>query len=167
MKKVKVQRYISGKRPEYAAQFDSSGEESDEEDFVGGRHKAETLEVPSSKPDIYDPRLKRLAGRERDEYEEDRHERHRIIHEPTHVLDSEEEESDNSEKSQVSTNYQQRVRRISLDNSDSAEDDVDLSDSEIERRRLMLRQKALQKKQDEELLAKGTVVKICFNFILF
>lgn len=33
MKKVKVQRYISGKRPEYA-QRDSSDESSADEDFI-------------------------------------------------------------------------------------------------------------------------------------
>lgn len=153
MKKVKVHRYISGKRPEYA-QYESSGEESDEENFVGGRHKPDTADdVHSTQPDVYDPRLRRLAGRERDEYEGDRFERHRIIHEPT-VLESESEQSDASSTYENTAAVGQRSqRRISLERSNS-EDDTDLSDSEIERRRIMLRQKALQKKQEEELLAK-------------
>lgn len=36
MQKVKVQRYISGKRPEYA-QYESSEEESGDDDFVDRR----------------------------------------------------------------------------------------------------------------------------------
>ena len=36
MQKVKVQRYISGKRPEYA-QYASSDEESDDDDFIDNR----------------------------------------------------------------------------------------------------------------------------------
>lgn len=43
MKKVKVQRYISGKKPEYA-QGVSSSEESDIEDFIEQR--------PDRKPQI-------------------------------------------------------------------------------------------------------------------
>lgn len=38
MQKVKVQRYISGKRPEYAT-YNSSGEESEEEDFIDNNRK--------------------------------------------------------------------------------------------------------------------------------
>jgi hypothetical protein len=38
MKKVKVQRYISGKRPEYA-QRDSSDESSAEDDFIEQKQK--------------------------------------------------------------------------------------------------------------------------------
>jgi hypothetical protein len=38
MQKVKVQRYISGKRPEYA-QYDSSDEESEGDDFIDNRNK--------------------------------------------------------------------------------------------------------------------------------
>lgn len=154
MKKVKVQRYISGKRPEYA-QYESSGDESEEEDFVGGgRLRPEDLqEVHSAQPDVFDPRLKRLEARERDEYEEDRFERHRVIHQPK-LLESESSDSDsNSSTKSRSSAMAQRARRISLERSDS-EDDAELSDEEIERRRQMLRQKALQKKQEEELLAK-------------
>lgn len=151
MKKVKVHRYISGKRPEYA-QYESSGEESDEENFLGGRQKPEETDFHSTQPDVFDPRLRRLAGRERDEYEDDRYERHRKIHEPK-LLDSKSEDSDSSVKSSSSL-VVPRSRRISLDKSDSDEDS-DLSDDEIERRRILLRQKALQKKkQEEELLAK-------------
>lgn len=49
MQKVKVQRYISGKRPDYA-RADSSSDESEDDDFVDNRrrmerHKAERHKV--------------------------------------------------------------------------------------------------------------------------
>lgn len=37
MQKVKVQRYISGKRPEYAAKDSSDESSNDEDDFVDNR----------------------------------------------------------------------------------------------------------------------------------
>ena len=45
MKKVKVQRYISGKRPEYAPSSDEE-EESEEEDFTAPRTGAERPDSP-------------------------------------------------------------------------------------------------------------------------
>lgn len=166
MKKVKVSRYISGKRPEYA-QYESSDEESADEDFIQtNRARADEIDAhndylerePEGEVDYDDPRLKRLMVRSTDDYEEDVRQRHRTIHEPE-VLSEDEESSDDARSRSDSPEVQQqqqpsqRTRRISLDRSDS-ESDEDLSDSEIERRRQMLRQKALQKKQDEELLAK-------------
>lgn len=164
MKKVKVQRYISGKRPEYA-QYESSEEESAEEDFIhGGRHR-DDVEIqqqyeeryaeddePEGEMDYDDPRLKRLMDLDREELDEDVRQRHRAIHEPE-VLSSDESEISEQRSRSASPQNQQRTRRMSLDRSDS-ESDEDLSDDEIERRRVMLRQKALQKQQDEEVLAK-------------
>lgn len=163
MKKVKVSRYISGKRPEYA-QYESSDEESADEDFIQSNrnrndeineHNENEEREPEGEVDYDDPRLKRLLVHNTDDYVEDVRQRHRTIHEPE-VLSEEEESSDARSRSgspEVEQQLPQRTRRISLDRSDS-ESDEDLSDSEIERRRQMLRQKALQKQQDEELLAK-------------
>jgi hypothetical protein len=44
MQKVKVQRYISGKRPEYA-QYDSSEDESDGEDFIDNKNKSSKIQI--------------------------------------------------------------------------------------------------------------------------
>lgn len=164
MKKVKVSRYISGKRPEYA-QYESSDEESADEDFIqtnrgriddgdAGQFDQNEEHEPEGEVDYNDPRLKRLMVRSTDDFEEDVRQRHRTIHEPE-VLSDDDESSDARSRSDSPEvqQQQQRIRRISLDRSDS-ESDEDLSDSEIERRRQILRQKALQKKQDEELLAK-------------
>uniref|UniRef100_A0A336KRX6 CSON013156 protein n=1 Tax=Culicoides sonorensis TaxID=179676 RepID=A0A336KRX6_CULSO len=162
MKKVKVSRYISGKRPEYA-QYESSDEESEDEDFMqSNRNRADEAEAkleianrePEGEVDFDDPRMKRLMVRDRDEnYEEDVRQRHRAIHEPEVLSEDDTSSDEHQSRSDSPALQQQRTRRISLDRSDS-ESDEDLSDSEIERRRQALRQKALQKKQDEELLAK-------------
>lgn len=73
MQKVKVHRYVSGKRPEYAP-VSSSEEESEEEDFVEKRVVASSsATAPVSRSarhesdeedgHIDDPRLRRLKGR--------------------------------------------------------------------------------------------------------
>ncbi|XP_015599758.1 microfibrillar-associated protein 1 [Cephus cinctus] len=149
MKKVKVHRYVSGKRPDYAPAA-SSEEESEEEDFLEKRvHKtyddSENVgDVPapihSRLRDEDDPRLRRLTRleRHRDSDTEIRVERHRHIHEPE-ILETEPERS---------------RERIKLESSDSSEDE-DLSDSEIERRREALKQRVLSKKDIEEELVQG------------
>lgn len=68
MQKVKVHRYVSGKRPEYAQQS-SSENESDDDDFLEKRQQAlrnhETVPVEDEEPEnVYDdPRLRRLKTR--------------------------------------------------------------------------------------------------------
>lgn len=91
MQKVKVHRYVSGKRPDYAP-MSSSEEESEEEDFI--EHQAAPVSRPTRPPprhtesptELYeesevadDPRLKRLMTRHgpQTDQDEDRAERHR------------------------------------------------------------------------------------------
>ncbi|XP_046687711.1 microfibrillar-associated protein 1-like [Homalodisca vitripennis] len=156
MQKVKVHRYVSGKRPEYAP-VSSSEEESEEEDFVEKRVIAASAGITTatsrSKPlsedeedddetHVDDPRLRRLKGRRFEDSrvesdEETKIERHRHIHEPE-ILD--EDESDD-----------ERARRRRGESSEEEEEEDELSDEEIERRRLMLRQKVLERKDDQEV----------------
>ncbi|CAK9800086.1 Microfibrillar-associated protein 1 [Anthophora plagiata] len=149
MKKVKVHRYVSGKRPDYAPAA-SSEEESEEEDFLERRvHKIyEENEVSTEIPaqsqikiqDEDDPRIRRLTRleKQKESNTEIRVERHRHIHEPE-LIEVEPE----------------RTReRIKLESSDSSEDE-ELSDSEIERRREALKQRVLSKKGNEEELIHG------------
>ncbi|XP_048513691.1 microfibrillar-associated protein 1 [Athalia rosae] len=147
MKKVKVHRYVSGKRPDYAPMA-SSDEESEDEDFIDRRvHKPhEDADAVTDIPaplhsaklrDEDDPRLRRLTRVEKHKEvdTEIRVERHRHIHEPE-ILETEPERS---------------RERIKLESSDSSEDE-DLSDTEIERRRDALKQRVLSKKDtDQEL----------------
>ena len=98
MEKVKVHRYVSGKRPEYArpgrqqgGQSSSESESSDEEDFTAHRSsKIETIEEVDEEyeteikdedeempeedlDDINDPRLRRLKAARQDQNASQRH----------------------------------------------------------------------------------------------
>ncbi|XP_011300778.1 microfibrillar-associated protein 1 [Fopius arisanus] len=165
MKKVKVHRYVSGKRPDYAPMA-SSDEESDEDDFLdkrmgrvhpdeihGGEESENEKEDPSAH-DEEDPRLRRLTRLERQKVKQDgvdggsndeenegrdieiRSERHRRVHEPE-ILET--------------TESERPRERIKLESSDDSEDE-DLSDTEIERRREALRARVLSKKDTVEEL---------------
>jgi microfibrillar-associated protein 1 len=149
MKKVKVHRYVSGKRPDYAPTA-SSDEESEEDDFMEKRGRPyEEIDgvpnIPQANEQIHkskeedDPRLRRLTrlDRQRENADEIRIERRRHVQEPEVLL------TDINEKAK---------ERIKLDSSESSEDE-DLSDEEIERRREALKQRVLSRKEaDEELI---------------
>lgn len=96
MQKVKVHRYVSGKRPDYA-QYERSDSESDDEDFLEKRNQF-NYRAPSPEPaasdedDMNDPRLRRLKIREGDT--EVRPERRRHIVEPEVLESSDEEETE-------------------------------------------------------------------------
>lgn len=188
MQKVKVQRYISGKRPEYA-QYKSSDEESETEDFVDRRaqrsfaNRGDDSYDNTRKRDIEisidedhykseeaadDPRLRRLArhrASDSDSNDDDnrdrerrlRRYRERRVQEPE-ILQSDNEEvrsdgeiESEDENAPQYTEEIERKRRIELDDSGS---DSELSDTEIEDRRQKLKNKMLQQRRDEEVLAK-------------
>lgn len=166
MQKVKVHRYVSGKRPEYAQQSSSEGE-SDDEDFLekrqqllrnhDGVHREEEQE-----PEVAydDPRLRRLKTRRYNEndMEEDadvddfENRRRRHIHEPE-VMEADEDQDDEEENDRE---YRRgRMTGMGMVESSEEEEEEELSDEEIERRRLMLREKVLTRKDEEmEVLDK-------------
>ncbi|KAF6211814.1 hypothetical protein GE061_012329 [Apolygus lucorum] len=152
MQRVKVHRYVSGKRPEYAPQS-SSEEESDDGDFIEARRQQ--LRAPSpqevradeSDNEVDDPRLRRLRSRHQpEEEEEDRAEmarRRRRIHEPEVLEDESEDEDDDDDVG---------VRRVRAPaESSEEEEEEELSDTEIERRRLMLKERVLSAKEQQEV----------------
>lgn len=180
MKKVKVHRYVSGKRPDYAPAA-STDEESEDDDFIDrqsgkpstGVHAddgddeavGERMEV-----DTYeDPRLRRLTRLER--------QRGREGH--SHVdEDDDENEDDGARNVEIRVERHRRVHqpeileapaeqsersreRIKLESSDSSEEE-DLSDSEIERRREALKARVLLKKdvQEEQVIQKDEEEKM-------
>lgn len=194
MQKVKVHRYVSGKRPEYA-HYRSSDEESENEDFIDRRaqrsfaNRGDDKFDASRRRDLItithdesyrndeastdDPRLRRLArhresdsGSDRENIDEQddihrerrlRRIRERRIQEPE-ILESDKEEVFHEGEMQFENEEipeykmdNERKRRIELDDSDS---DAELSDTEIEKRRHKLRNKMLQQRKDEEVLAK-------------
>ena len=164
MEKVKVQRYVSGKRPEYArgtARSSSESESSDEEDFTrkGQREvveedseseeemiKNEPVEHIKVEEDVNDPRLRRLRAA-KSSLTEQRHPdsddeeppSHRRVHEPEVLSDEEEAQDEPMESS-----------------SSSGEEDLD--DDGIQRRRELMRQRAMARAQigmgQEEVMAK-------------
>ncbi|XP_038053167.1 microfibrillar-associated protein 1-like [Patiria miniata] len=165
MQKVKVKRYVTGKRPDYAPDSSSDEEETLEVAFV--RKSKTTAGVPSSKePDEeVDSRLRRLREREQ-EVEGDvveRIARHRRVLGPE-VLDEGElepededdadEESDDSDRDYASRRQMHVVHRMEAEESSSDEEE-ELDEEEIERRRAMMRERAQGRggpKEDEELL---------------
>ncbi|XP_036343800.1 microfibrillar-associated protein 1-like [Rhagoletis pomonella] len=164
MQKVKVQRYVSGKRPDYALGGTSS-DESDLEDFIDHRKRAAqaqlerrsqrdhaTEEIEAKAPsgdeaEVDDPRLRRLRIRPEDqeELERERRERHRHIHEPEIV----ESESEESEPEVTTGNATNKITLASESDSDS-----ELSEEELENRRVRLRHRMLQQQKEEEILQK-------------
>lgn len=188
MKKVKVQRYISGKRPEYA-NYHSSDEGSDDDDFLDHRGRSNRIRIDNNVNDkaapaedseddtemnMDDPRLRRLnnlRAHGTEDLTRERRERHRHIHEPE-ILDdassSEDERVQGSdmEDDNMGLTSMQQVRReiaqeapvaqrIRLVGGSDSESDNELSDTEIERRRQLVRFKLLQQqKEQEEVLAK-------------
>lgn len=172
MQKVKVQRYISGKRPEYA-QHDSSDDESAEEDFMdrkaqrnfSNRGDEITMDISRGRRDIDDdedddedneevddPRLRRLQQAKHSERDENEiQQRHRHIHEPE-IVESDPGDSDESNEDDFEESNANDIKRIAL-HSDT-ESEPELSDNEIETRRQRLRNKMLQQRKEEEVLLK-------------
>lgn len=68
MEKVKVKRYVSGKRPDYAP-MQSSDEEDEDFQFVKKAKEVEP-EVEQEEDDMSDPRLRRLLNRVSEDVEE-------------------------------------------------------------------------------------------------
>lgn len=135
MEKVKVKRYVSGKRPDYAP-MESSDEEEEDFQFVKKGKEMET-EVELEEEDVSDPRLRRLLNRVSEDVEE-RLARHRQIAEPEVVAES-------SEDSDEGTWHPQREES----SEDEEEEEEEVDDEEIERRRAMMRQRALERKNEE------------------
>ncbi|XP_028823853.1 microfibrillar-associated protein 1 [Denticeps clupeoides] len=137
MEKVKVKRYVSGKRPDYAP-MESSDEEEEDFQFVKKGKDAEVAELEMEEEDVSDPRLKRLLNRVSEDVEE-RLARHRQIAEPELVAEA-------SEDSDEGTWHPER-EESSEEEEEEEEEEVD--DEEIERRRAMMRQRAQERKNED------------------
>lgn len=132
MEKVKVKRYVSGKRPDYAP-MESSDEEEEDFQFVKKGKEAEP-EMEVEEEEKSDPRLRRLMNRVSEDVEE-RLARHRQIAEPELIVQS-------SEDSDEGTWHPERE-----ESSEEEEEEVD--DEEIERRRALMRQRAQERKSED------------------
>ncbi|NWW76566.1 MFAP1 protein, partial [Climacteris rufus] len=134
MEKVKVKRYVSGKRPDYAP-MESSEEEDEEFQFIKKAKEQEVEPEEQEEELANDPRLRRLQNRIAEDVEE-RLARHRKIVEPEVVGESD---------SEVEGGEAWRLERE--DTSEEEEEEID--DEEIERRRGMMRQRAQERKTEE------------------
>lgn len=141
MEKVKVKRYVSGKRPDYAP-MESSDEEEEDFQFVKKGKDADAPEMEMEEEEVSDPRLKRLLNRVSEDVEE-RLARHRQIAEPEVIAES-------SEDSDEGTWHPDRERDDSSEEEEEEEEEID--DEEIERRRAMMRQRAQERKTVEEVV---------------
>jgi len=137
MEKVKVKRYVSGKRPDYAP-MESSDEEEEDFQFVKKGKDAEP-EMEMEDEDVSDPRLRRLLNRVSEDVEE-RLARHRQIAEPELVA------AESSEDSDEGTWHPEREM---MESSEDEEEEEEVDDEEIERRRAMMRQRATERKNEE------------------
>ena len=133
METVKVKRYVSGKRPDYAP-MESSDEEDEEFQFIKKAKEQEAEPEEQEEDSSSDPRLRRLQNRISEDVEE-RLTRHRKIVEPEVVGESDSEvEGD--------------AWRLEREDS-SKEEEEEIDDEEIERRRGMMRQRAQERKNEE------------------
>ena len=69
MEKVKVKRYVSGKRPDYAP-MESSDEEDEEFQFIKKAKEQEAEPEEQEEDSSSDPRLRRLQNRISEDVEE-------------------------------------------------------------------------------------------------
>ncbi|CAF3081679.1 unnamed protein product [Rotaria sp. Silwood2] len=146
--KVKVHRYIAGKRPDYADVVHASDEEEEEEERLK-QEPATTSTIHRIEQE--DRRIRRLQARE-DIRDDERITRHRNIIEPEVIEQSseeEEEEEEEEELERMDADDNTEVNRVKMD-IESSDDDEEHDEEEIERRRQKLRMKA--KEKEEELL---------------
>ncbi|XP_053611871.1 microfibrillar-associated protein 1 [Plodia interpunctella] len=141
MQKVKVQRYISGKKPDYA-QGVSSSEESDTEDFIEQQRPERRQILPQvitqkdeqhsdTETEVDDPRLKRLRMAAKSPPR-------RAEHKPE-IIDAEPEPESESSADEAK---------------DSSDSEDELDDEEIERRRQALKAKLAAREAEKEVLGR-------------
>ncbi|XP_064602964.1 microfibrillar-associated protein 1-like [Liolophura sinensis] len=143
MEKVKVARYVTGKRPDFAPES-SSGEESDTEFNL---EKKKNIDNEPEREEVHeavieDRRLRRLQEREADsDDEDDRVTRHRRqIIEPEIVAEV------------ASEDEVEEKGKWKEEEESSGEEEEELDEEELERRRALLRQRALQRREEEEVM---------------
>lgn len=170
MQKVKVKRYVAGKRPDWAddeyenesdeernQMKDEIEDESEEEDEIALAIKMQKSEVETQDSENIekeiknsdDRRLRRLMDRSSKEDDEivDHSQRRRHF-EPEVISEGEESEEDRNI-------VQEEIPFVIPPDEDASDDDEEeLNEDEIESRRQRLRQRVMEKQNDEELLAQ-------------
>ncbi|KAK6058026.1 WD domain, G-beta repeat protein [Cooperia oncophora] len=152
MQKVKVQRYIAGKLPNYAKDDGTDSEDEVKEEKKRRESRFDKEERPKE-------RHRREKDEEREQRRRDRHreESSRVIEEPEIIA---KEESDSDTEIAEQRRQRARLRRLELEQQQQQEeeDDIGSDEEEFERRRQMIRERAKQR-EFEELKAKVFVRK--------
>ncbi|PIO70716.1 Micro-fibrillar-associated protein 1 [Teladorsagia circumcincta] len=152
MQKVKVQRYIAGKLPNYAKDDGTDSEDETKDDKKRRESRFDKEERPKE-------RHRRDKDDEREQRRRDRHreESSRVIEEPEIIA---KEESDNDAEIAEQRRQRARLRRLEIEQQQQQEeeDDVGSDEEEFERRRQLIRERAKQR-EFEELKAKVFVRK--------
>lgn len=145
MQKVKVTRYISGRRPEWAEGASESESSGDEEEGLAPGHEEplEDIQVVQPPSDEQDRRLRRL--KERGVLEADRSTQ-RLIEEPEVIHEA------GGDGAQASEDEEGEVAQVRRHLSDSESSDEDLDEDTIEHRRVVMKEKALQKTTEKDVL---------------
>lgn len=196
MQKVKVQRYISGKKPSYGhggggrgAGSDNSDEDEDFTYAAGKSYRRDDIkfdQIKEEPEDEYgggggednrgaeedeaadDRRLRRLAasrgggGGEDTDSDDDvshrrRRQKSRVVHQ-AEVLSEDDEDDEKKPKEPAGEKQMELASSDSSSSDDDDDDDDDLDEEGIQRRRDLMRQRALARAQigvgQEEILAK-------------
>uniref|UniRef100_A0A2P2I457 Microfibrillar-associated protein 1-like n=1 Tax=Hirondellea gigas TaxID=1518452 RepID=A0A2P2I457_9CRUS len=161
MKKVKVHRYVSGKRPEYAP-ASSDDELTDEEDFTAPKTAAAHSDAPPilsqaqlTEAELSDPRLKRLLAQRQQTGPPRRIAQAEVIEGSDREEDEADEDAEAGTEDSETSRLRHRLADAELD-SDSAEDETAEVDEEaLAMRRQKMRERAMSKiQQEEEIMGK-------------
>lgn len=145
MEKVKVSRYITGKRPEYAP-YSSDEEEEEEEIFpLKQQMMSPELEEPMNDGPVDDRRLRRLMevrkrGRSDGEDDDEDEEEIRIAKHRRNVEVVDYKDDDDKRRT---------------DGAEMSDEEEELNDEELQRKREILRRRALNLKEEKELMDIG------------
>ncbi len=164
MQKVKVNRYVSGRRPDYAPESSDSESSDEEEGFIPAQEVGERRDERGGGEEedhVDDRRLRRLRDRHAGGREE-RGRLGRVIEEPEVIYEAgdEEEEEEEEERGKEEKVYQ----RIPLP-SDSESEEEELDDETIEKRRELMREKARQKALEEVKSSPQSDALRCVTFL--
>uniref|UniRef100_H2Y7U5 Micro-fibrillar-associated protein 1 C-terminal domain-containing protein n=1 Tax=Ciona savignyi TaxID=51511 RepID=H2Y7U5_CIOSA len=152
MEKVHVKRYVAGKRPEWADDYDEDDDEEEEKVNVISRIRHPDVSMNANE----DRRLKRLMQhRAHDDVEERLMQRRRRIHEPEVIEEASESEDQSDEEKPKPA-----MTTIPMAPDEESSDEGELDEDEIENRRAQLRERArAHRDADEEILALPTESK--------
>ncbi|XP_049771129.1 microfibrillar-associated protein 1-like [Schistocerca cancellata] len=162
MQKVKVHRYVSGKRPDYAP-VSSSEEDSEAEDFTELKllltsNNKGLLQLPdrtfSQPEDISsDPRLRRLQAIQGiTTIKCRRHDAVATAETTDNTMTHEENKTDNTDEQKSEETREDKEKEEDGDGDEEEEEEEELSDAEIERRRKLLREKLLYLRDELDLM---------------